>query len=232
MAAAPASAKEISRRDCSSFSSAMARLLEPSRRARGAQPRRHIAILRGPRRPAKHKIVALDERMRVIEPRRFGLGKGKKRPPGTRSVNGRCFEADEENFSFVNNSPRRLWSRRAGIEAARRIAVVSPTPCDRVKETGRYARTLKRDPGGASRRSLAALAVSSKAGAEMFGGPKSAGSAFCRRTAGSPTTCSGSTTGILLPMTVAICLLVLGVHCLYRVAVQRNRQSRALAADA
>ena len=27
-----------------------------------------------------------------------------------------CGEADEKNFSFVNESPRRLLSRRAGIE--------------------------------------------------------------------------------------------------------------------
>src|SRR5579862_954402 len=33
-------------------------------------------------------------------------------------------EADEKNFSFVNESPRRLLSQRVGIEAARRLAVV------------------------------------------------------------------------------------------------------------
>jgi hypothetical protein len=27
-----------------------------------------------------------------------------------------CGEANDKNFSFVNESPRRLWSRRAGIE--------------------------------------------------------------------------------------------------------------------
>jgi hypothetical protein len=47
----------------------------------------------------------------------IGLSKGKKRDQGTPHRRGRlCAEADEENFSFVNESPRRLLSRCAGIE--------------------------------------------------------------------------------------------------------------------
>jgi hypothetical protein len=53
------------------------------------------------------------------------LGKGIKRDQGTPHRHDRlCAGQGEENFSFVNESPRRLLSRRVGIEGTRRVAVV------------------------------------------------------------------------------------------------------------
>ena len=69
--------------------------------------------MRAPRPSAKHKIFKLvavyalvspskDEKMRQVDRRFAAVGLGA--------------EADEKNFSFVNDSPRRLLSRGAGIE--------------------------------------------------------------------------------------------------------------------
>jgi hypothetical protein len=48
----------------------------------------------------------------------IGPGKSKKDEIKKRRMSRSdfCGEADDKNFSFVNESPRRLWSRRAGIE--------------------------------------------------------------------------------------------------------------------
>jgi hypothetical protein len=55
----------------------------------------------------------------------IGLSKSKKRDQGTPYRRCRlCTVAGEENFLFVNESPRRLLLHRAGNRGAWRIAVV------------------------------------------------------------------------------------------------------------
>jgi hypothetical protein len=70
-------------------------------------------ILRAPKRSAKHKMSR--------SPTAYGsMGqvKAKRGIQETRHRNSRlCVEADEKNFSFVNESPRRLLSRRAALES-------------------------------------------------------------------------------------------------------------------
>jgi hypothetical protein len=70
-------------------------------------------ILRAPKRSAKHKMSQ--------SPTAYGsMGqvKGKGRSQEAWRRNSRlCVETDEKNFSFVNESPRRLLSRRAALES-------------------------------------------------------------------------------------------------------------------
>jgi hypothetical protein len=70
-------------------------------------------ILRAPRRPAKHKISQSPTAHGSM-----GRIKAKRGSQETRHRNSRlCVEAGEKNFSFVNESPRRLLSRRATLES-------------------------------------------------------------------------------------------------------------------
>src|ERR1700722_13058667 len=71
-----------------------------------------LCILRAPGRSAKHKMSQLPTAYGLM-----GLGKSKKWKSRTPHRYGRLrVEAGEKNFSFVNESPRCLLSRRAGIE--------------------------------------------------------------------------------------------------------------------
>jgi hypothetical protein len=82
--------------------------------------------LRAPEQSAKHKIIKLAAVCALI-----GRSNGEKRRQETqhRAVD-LAAQADEENFSFVNDSPRRLLSRGAGIEGARRASwSFAPTVC-------------------------------------------------------------------------------------------------------
>jgi hypothetical protein len=73
--------------------------------------------LRAPRRSAKHKIVSVAESAAQI-----GLGHFENAPTLHIGAGRLCGRGGEENFSFVNVSPRRLLSRRGGFEGMRGMA--------------------------------------------------------------------------------------------------------------
>src|ERR1700722_4880272 len=163
----------------------------------------------------------------------MGQIKAKRGIQETRHRNSRlCVEADEKNFSFVNESPRRLLSRRAaaGIEGCGALRSFALTTQLRLKETGRNARTLKRDQGGScgsvgrARRVDGACADfwwsqtrGDRVSARKYGN--------CRRhvLVSQLDPASGD------HWHLAACV---GAHHLYRVAFQRDREPRALPPDA
>jgi hypothetical protein len=105
-----ANASKIGRHDCSPLSSAIARILKGSRNARplGSGGILHIAGA-GAFRQAQN--VAFAEHNRVDGPRQREEREIKDRVrPCWLSA-----EAGEKNFSFVNESSRRLLSRSAGV---------------------------------------------------------------------------------------------------------------------
>jgi hypothetical protein len=68
--------------------------------------------------------------------------KAKRDPRNAAPLRSTWAEADGDHFSFVNESPRRLLLRRDGVEGLGASRSFALTTCVRVKETGRYARTL------------------------------------------------------------------------------------------
>src|SRR3984885_1442101 len=136
----------------------------------------------------------------------------------------------KRNFSFVNDSPRRLLSRRAGIEGRGALRSFALTTCVRVKETGRYARTLKRDQGG-PRRAIGRARRANGAGANLWRSKTGWNRVSARKY-------GDRRRHVLVPQLDPASgdhrhlIAGAGAHRVHCVAFQRDREPRALQADA
>jgi cytochrome c oxidase subunit II len=141
----------------------------------------------------------------------IGPSKGEKRRQGPPHRRGRLAAAAvEENFSFVNDSPRRLLSRRVGIEGSRRIVVVCANDMRvRVKETG--CMRVRSNAIGASLSALLASLVAPNAGAAIVGAPEQGGIGFLPANSQVADDLMWLHNGILLPVIIGISLLVLAL---------------------